>query len=78
MRRIITLIIIILSVFYGYSQTKELDSLSIELAYQGQDTLKIETSLKFIKALYTIEDYEKASSLKVKIQQLENELSLSN
>ena len=60
MRKIITLLIIFFSIFYGYSQTKELDSLSIQLAFQNQDTLKVETSVKFINALYEIEDYNRA------------------
>jgi len=59
MRKIITLIIV-LSVFSGFSQTKELDSLSIQLAFETQDSLKVKTSLKLIKSLYELKDYERA------------------
>ncbi|WP_338358242.1 tetratricopeptide repeat-containing sensor histidine kinase [Yeosuana marina] len=59
MGKIITLILL-LSVFFGFSQTKEIDSLSIELAFQESDTSKVETSLKLIKRLYDIKDYDRA------------------
>lgn len=59
MRKIITLISI-LCVFLGYSQTKEIDSLSIQLAFQAQDTSKVNTSLKLIKSLYNINDFDRA------------------
>ncbi len=59
MGKIITLILL-LSVFFGFSQTKEIDSLSIELAFQESDTTKVETSLKLIKRLYDIKDYDRA------------------
>ena len=51
MRKIITLIIF-LTIYSGFSQTKELDSLSLQLSYQTQDSSKVDTSLKFIKLLY--------------------------
>ncbi len=59
MRKIITLILF-LSVFFSFSQTKEIDSLSIQLAFQKTDTLKVDTSLKLIKKLYDIKDYDRA------------------
>ncbi|NCT14172.1 MAG: sensor histidine kinase, partial [Flavobacteriales bacterium] len=59
MRKIITLILLIL-VYSGYAQTKEIDSLYIQLAFEESDTLKVDTSLKLIKNLYDIEDYDKA------------------
>ena len=60
MRKTITLLIMFFLVFFGYSQTKEQDSLLIQLAYQNQDTIKIETSLNLIKSLYNAEDYDRA------------------
>jgi two-component system sensor histidine kinase/response regulator len=48
------------SAFFGFSQTKELDSLSIQLAFETQDSLKVKTSLNFIKSLYEINDYDRA------------------
>ncbi|MGZ0014946.1 tetratricopeptide repeat-containing sensor histidine kinase [Yeosuana sp. AK3] len=59
MRKIITLILLIL-VCSSYAQTKEIDSLYIQLAFEESDTLKVDTSLKLIKNLYDIEDYDKA------------------
>ena len=59
MRKIITLFTL-LFVCFGYSQTKEIDSLFIQLAFEQSDTLKVNTSLELIKNLYTIKDYDRA------------------
>lgn len=59
MRKIITLFIL-LFVGFGYSQTKEIDSLFIQLAFEQSDTLKVNTSLELIKNLYDIKDYDRA------------------
>ncbi|MEW4923045.1 tetratricopeptide repeat-containing sensor histidine kinase [Algibacter sp. 2305UL17-15] len=59
MRRIITFIIF-LSLFVGFSQTKELDSLSIKLGFETTDSLKVETSLKIIEHLFEIKDFNLA------------------
>ncbi|MFD0989851.1 ATP-binding protein [Mariniflexile jejuense] len=74
MRKIITLIII-LSVFLGHSQTKELDSLSIQLAFENQDTLKVRTSLKLIKSLYDIKDYDRALKYIIESEKLSTSLN---
>jgi len=60
MRKKITLLLFLLLVYSGYSQTKEIDSLFIQLAYQESDTLKVETSLKLIQKLYDIQEYDRA------------------
>ncbi|MDO5971230.1 tetratricopeptide repeat-containing sensor histidine kinase [Flavivirga aquimarina] len=73
MRRIITLIIF-LSVSIGYSQTNDVDSLALELAYQTQDTLKIETSIKLIKSLYDINDYDRALKYIIESEKLSNNI----
>lgn len=73
MRKIITLIIL-LSVFLGFSQTKELDSLYIQLAFETQDSLKIKTSLKLIKSLYEIKDYDKALKYTIESEKLSTNL----
>ena len=59
MRKIITLIVFVF-VCSGFAQTKELDSLSIQLTYQKQDRLKVDTSIKIIKILYELNDFESA------------------
>ncbi len=73
MRKIITLSFI-LSVCFGFSQTKELDSLSIQLAYETQDSLKVQTSLKLIKSLYEINDYDRALKYIIQSEKLSNSL----
>jgi len=61
MRKKITLLLLFLFLVYsGYSQTKEIDSLFIQLAYEESDTLKVETSLKLIQKLYDIQEYDRA------------------
>lgn len=59
MRQLITLLIF-LSVAICFSQTKEQDSLTIQLAFQKSDTSKVETSLKLIKSLYESKEYAKS------------------
>src|SRR5690606_13097803 len=49
-----------LAVSICFAQTNEIDSLAIQLAYQKQDTSKVDTSLHLIKALLNVEDYKKA------------------
>ena len=71
MRRIITLLIL-LSVSIGFSQTSDIDKLALELAFQEQDSLKIETSLKLITALYDVNDYERALEYILKSEKLSN------
>ncbi len=74
MRRIITLLIL-LSISIGFSQTNDIESLALELAFQEQDSLKVETSLKLIKALYDISDYERALEYILKSEKLSNNLN---
>ena len=56
--------LITLTAFFSFlicfSQTNEIDSLTIQLAYQKQDSTKAKTSVLLIKALYDIKDYKKA------------------
>lgn len=59
MKQLITLTAI-LSFLFCFSQTNEIDSLAIQLAYQKQDSSKINTSVKLINALYDVKDYKKA------------------
>ena len=63
-----------LTVSIGLSQTEDIDKLAIELAFQEQDSLKIETSIKLIKALYHTNDYERALEYIIKSEKLSNEL----
>jgi signal transduction histidine kinase len=59
MKQLITLAVFCSSLFC-LSQTNEIDSLTIQLAYQKQDSSKVDTSLYLIKALYKSKNYKKA------------------
>ncbi|MDW5290467.1 tetratricopeptide repeat-containing sensor histidine kinase [Formosa sp. PL04] len=56
----IILLIILLFVSSGYAQTKSIDSLTVELAFQKTDTSKISTSIKLVGELYEYKDYNLA------------------
>lgn len=59
MKRLIVLAAF-LAVFFGHSQTRTIDSLAIQLAYQKQDSSKVDTAIELIKALYYKQEYPKA------------------
>ncbi|WP_204346276.1 tetratricopeptide repeat-containing sensor histidine kinase [Psychroserpens algicola] len=59
MKQLITLAVLCTS-FICLSQTNEIDSLTVELAYQKQDSAKVDTSLRLVKALYDAKSYKKA------------------
>ena len=48
------------SSLFTFAQNAKIDSLTVRLAYQNQDSTKIETSLLLINELYATEDYKKA------------------
>jgi len=56
----LTTLVAFLSVLICFSQTNEIDSLSIQLAYQKQDSSKVKTSVQLIKELYSYGDFKKA------------------
>ncbi|MCK5400190.1 MAG: tetratricopeptide repeat-containing sensor histidine kinase [Flavobacteriaceae bacterium] len=60
MKQLITLTAILLTFFSSFSQTHEQDSLTIQLAYQKQDSAKVDTSIHLIKSLYTTNDFKTA------------------
>ncbi len=59
MKQLITLAVLLASTFC-FTQTDEIDSLTIQLAYQKQDSSKVDTSIHLVKALYRDENYKKA------------------
>ncbi|WP_242133297.1 tetratricopeptide repeat-containing sensor histidine kinase [Aestuariivivens marinum] len=73
MRKLITLGTLLI-MFLGFSQTQDIDSLTIQLAFQKQDTLKAKTSLELIKLLYDKKDYNKAVKFIVKTEKLATDL----
>jgi two-component system sensor histidine kinase/response regulator len=70
MRKIITLIIFMSFFPSGFSQNPDIDSLSIQLAFQNADTLKVNTSLQLIKKLYEINDLERALKYVIESEKL--------
>jgi len=60
MKQLITLTAILLTIYSSFSQTYEQDSLTILLAYQKQDSTKIDTSIELIKSLYNTNNFKKA------------------
>lgn len=74
MRKIITLVMLV-SIFVGFSQTKEIDKLALELAFQTQDSLKVDTSLQLIEALYEINEYDRAIKYIIEIEKLSDAIN---
>lgn len=74
MRRIITLITILFSIL-SFSQTKQIDSLAVELAFQNKDSAKVDTSLKLIKSLYDIGEYDKALKYIIQSEKLASDIN---
>ena len=60
MKQLITLTALLLTIAFSHSQTKEQDSLAILLAYQDQDSTKVNTSIRLIKSLYNSKEFDKA------------------
>ena len=67
--------VMLLSFSLGFSQTKEIDSLTIQLAFQKQDSSKVTTSVQLIKALYKANDINRASEFINQTEILSNELN---
>ncbi len=74
MKKLLSLIVF-LFVFIGFSQTKEVDSLTIQLAFQNSDTTKIKTSLLLVKSLYSEKEFNKALKYISQTEKLSNKLN---
>ena len=59
MKQLMTLAVLCSS-FFCLSQTSEIDSLTLRLSFQKQDSSKVDTSLRLVKALYEANSYKKA------------------
>ena len=70
MRKIITLIIFMFFFKSGFSQNSDIDALSVQLAFQTADTLKVNTSLKLIEKLYEINDFDRAMKYIIESEKL--------
>ncbi len=60
MRRQFFTFLTLFSILFVTAQNKELDSLTLQLAFQKPDTAKVNTSIKLIDILYNQKDYKKA------------------
>ncbi len=60
MRRQFFTFLALFSMLFVSAQDKELDSLTLQLAFQAPDTAKVNTSIKLIDILYNQKDYKKA------------------
>ncbi|QDO92685.1 tetratricopeptide repeat protein [Formosa sediminum] len=74
MKKIIYLIIL-LSVCFGYSQTKNIDSLTVALAFQKTETSKIKTSIELVEELYNHTDYNLALKYVLEADKLATKLN---
>ncbi|UKM65093.2 tetratricopeptide repeat-containing sensor histidine kinase [Flavobacteriaceae bacterium GSB9] len=76
MRRIITLFMLLfISVSFSQANDNDIDSLTIKLAFQEQDSLKVDTSLKLIKSLYDINDFDRALKYIIESEKLSHALN---
>ena len=76
MKRLIVLFCFLFTLF-SFSQNEELDSLTIQLAFQNPDTTKVNTSLSIIKLLYKDKDYDKALKYIKQSEKLSEDLNYS-
>ncbi len=74
MKQLITLAALF-SLLVGFSQTNEMDSLILNLAYQKQDTTKVDTSINLIQALYNAQDSKRALLFIQETEQLSKSLN---
>lgn len=73
--RQLTLLAAFFSALIGYTQTNEIDSLILNLAYQKQDSTKVETSLYLIQALYDANESQKALTFIIETERLAKSLN---
>jgi len=77
-KQLVLLTALFFNLFSGLSQTREIDSLTIQLAFQEQDSLKIDTSLQLIKSLLNSKNYTKAILYINQSEKLAKELNYTN
>jgi signal transduction histidine kinase len=59
MKRLLTYAVLLASISI-FSQNEKIDNLTVQLAYQQQDSTKVNLSIELIEELYAIGDYKKA------------------
>jgi len=78
MKKKLLVFICILTTCFGFSQTKEIDSLTILLAFQNPDSSKVDTSIHLIKALYKSNNIDKALKFINQTEKLSNDLNYNS
>jgi len=74
MKQLITLTAILLTTFFSFSQTKEQDSLALQLAFQKQDSVKVDISIELIKSFFESNDHQRALSYISRTEKLSSTL----
>lgn len=77
-KQLVLLTGLIFCLFSGFSQTREIDSLTIQLSFQKQDSLKIDTSINLINALIENKEYIKAIQYLNKSEKLAKDLNYTS
>ncbi|MDO6760823.1 tetratricopeptide repeat-containing sensor histidine kinase [Tamlana sp. 2_MG-2023] len=75
MRLLIFLIITLFSICTGHTQSNDIDSLALQLAFQNQDSLKINLSLKLIESLYENNEIDRAYKYVIESEKLSHHLN---
>ena len=74
MKQLITLAAIFFTIFSSFAQTTEQDSLALQLAFQKQDSVKVDISIELIKSFYDSEDFQRALSYIYRTEKLSTTL----
>lgn len=77
MKQLLMITAICLLPLTSLAQNAKIDSLTVRLAYQNQDSTKVETSLLLINELYKVKDYNKALLFIAQTSELSNTLNYS-
>ncbi len=74
MKQLMTLAVCLVTLF-SFSQNEKIDELTVQLAYQKQDSTKVDTSLMLINELFDVEEFDKALMFINQTSKLSKELN---
>lgn len=74
MKQLMTLAVCLVTLF-SFSQNEKIDELTVQLAYQKQDSTKVDTSLMLINELFDVEEFDKALMFINQTSKLSRELN---
>lgn len=75
MKQQLLIITALMLVLFARSQNEQVDDLILEIAYQKQDSAKVDTSIKLIEVLYKTQNYRKALLYIDQTLQLSNKIN---